>query len=101
MVELDGKYLELLESILRRLVPRCEVRAHGSRVQGRSHRYSDLDLVVIGPGPLDWATMFRLGEALSDSDLPMLVDVVDRHQLSDSFWRLVEKDSVVLQKPEE
>ena len=53
--------------------------------------YSDLDLAVSGEGPLDWRTLGRLKEAFEESDLPMRVDVLDWHALSDDFRRVVER----------
>ena len=44
------RHRERLEALLREHLPGVEVWAYGSRVNGRSHDGSDLDLVLRGPG---------------------------------------------------
>ena len=39
----------------------------------------------VGEGPLDWRTLGRLKEAFEESDLPMRVDVLDWHAISDEL----------------
>ena len=76
-------------------MPECEVRAFGSRATWTAKDYSDLDLAVVGEGPLDWRTLDRLKETFEESDLPMRVDVLDWHAISDSFRGVIERDYVV------
>ena len=45
-LDLPRRYREELEALLRKHVPDAKVWAHGSRVNGRSHDGSDLDLVL-------------------------------------------------------
>ena len=78
-------------------MPECEVRAFGSRTTWTAKDYSDLDLAVVGKGPMDWRTLGRLKEAFEESDLPMRVDVLDWHSISESFRKVIERDYVVLQ----
>ena len=51
-----------IETLLREHLPGVEVWAYGSRVNGRSHDGSDLDLVLRGPGldKLDASTAGRI-----------------------------------------
>ena len=50
-LDLPRRYREQLEALLSEHVPGVEVWAYGSRVNGRSHEASDLDLVLRGPEP--------------------------------------------------
>ena len=95
-VDLNPNHLATVEAILAEHVPECEVRAFGSRATWTARDYSDLDLAVVGEGPLDWQTLSRLKEALEESDLPMRVDVLDWHATSESFREVIERDYVVL-----
>ena len=70
MIKLEKKYLNEIQAILRKCSPGCEVRAFGSRIDGSARKYSDLDLAVVGDGPLSFETMGKLKEAFSESDLP-------------------------------
>ncbi len=48
-LDLPGRYREQIEVLLRRHVPGVEVWAYGSRINGKSHRGSDLDLALRSP----------------------------------------------------
>ena len=47
-LDLNPRHREQIERLLREHVPGIEVWAYGSRVDGRSHEGSDLDLVLRG-----------------------------------------------------
>ena len=87
-VDLNPNHLGTVKAILAEHVPECEVRAFGSRATWTAKDYSDLDLAVVGEGLLDWRTLDRLKEAFEESDLPMRVDVLDWHAISDSFRKV-------------
>ena len=97
-VDLNPNHLGTVKAILAEHVPECEVRAFGSRATWTAKDYSDLDLAVVGEGPLHWRTLDRLKEAFEESDLPMRVDVLDWHAISDSFRKIVERDYVILRE---
>ena len=91
LVDLSSAHLAIVEDILSEYVPECEVRAFGSRATWNAKDYSDLDLAVVGNGPLDWRTLGRLKEAFEESNLPMRVDVLDWHVISGSFRKVIER----------
>ncbi|MBF0185372.1 MAG: nucleotidyltransferase domain-containing protein [Magnetococcales bacterium] len=69
-------------------LPECEILAFGSRVNGTAHPASDLDLVVRNPKQPDLpqpVAFLTLRSALSENQLPFLVDLHDWAQLPDSF----------------
>ena len=88
----------MVEHTLRKHVPEAEVWAYGSRVNGRAHEASDLDLVVRGPAlqPLG-ARLVRLVEAFRESSLPIIVQVCDWGRLPESFQREIAQQYVVVQ----
>lgn len=92
MLDLSQNHLEIVVSILRRLVPEYEVWAFGSRVTGKAKKYSDLDLVVISGLPLDFGLLGRLRDAFSSSDLPMKVDLVDWTTVSGEFREIIKRN---------
>ena len=98
MIDLSPNHLATVRAILAEHVPECEIRAFGSRVTWTAKDYSDLDLAVVGKGPVDWRTLSRLREAFEESDLPIQVDVLDSHAISDSFKEVIEQDYVVLRE---
>ena len=87
MIDLAADQLDEIRAILIRTVPGYEVRAFGSRVDGRAGTYSDLDLAVVAAdgGAVPGNRIQALRDAFSASNLPILVDVHDWSTLSDSF----------------
>jgi predicted nucleotidyltransferase len=98
VIDIEEKYLAEIQRILNEQAPDCEVRAFGSRLQGNAYKYSDLDLVLVGNGKLDWQRIESLKDAFAASDLPMIVDVIDWHALSDEFKAVIEKSHEIIQK---
>lgn len=98
MIDLNPKHLEMVQHILSKHVPGCEVRAFGSRVKWTAKDYSDLDLAVIGSRRFDPREMHRLTEAFEESDLPIRVDVVDWYTISEGFKRVIAAKYEVVQQ---
>ena len=98
MIDLSPQHLQTVRAILDRHVPNCEVRAFGSRVSGPAKSYSDLDLAVVAPTKLNPDTLRHLKEAFEESDLPFRVDVLDWHETSAEFQKVIEKDYEVVQR---
>ncbi len=97
-LDLPNRYREEIEALLRQHVPGTEVWAYGSRVNGRSHPGSDLDLVLRGPG-LEAVPRRRvrdLTNGLEESDIPILVQVQDWARLPTSFHHEIKKDYFIL-----
>ena len=75
-LHLKPRYRAAIEALLKTHLPGVEVWAYGSRVNGRSHDGSDLDLVLRGPelARIDASRLTGLTEALRDSTIPFLVE---------------------------
>jgi predicted nucleotidyltransferase len=97
-LDLSPAHLRMLLEIIERHVPGAQVWAYGSRVTGGAHEGSDLDLVIRNPERLEQplANLARLRNALSESNLPLLVEVFDWARLPESFRREIELQHVVL-----
>jgi predicted nucleotidyltransferase len=98
MIDIDEKYLAEIRRILSEQVPDCEVRAFGSRVEGKAKIFSDLDLVLIGTDKQDWRKIEQLKDALAASNLPMTVDVSDYNAISEEFRQIINKQYEVIQE---
>ena len=87
----------VIEELLQKYVPECEVWAYGSRVNGESHDASDLDLVVRAPalGPVG-PPLSALQTALQDSNVPILVQVHDWALLPEGFCHEIEREHIVI-----
>lgn len=98
LIDLRPDQMAIVEDILAEYVPDCEVRAFGSRITWTAKDYSDLDLAVIGDGALGWKKLGLLKEAFEESTLPIRVDVLDWHEITESFRETIEDDCVVIQQ---
>ena len=100
-LHLEPRHRVELETLLKEHLPHVEVWAYGSRVTGRSHDGSDLDLVARGPEleeiPVDPLGDFE--EAVRESRIPFLVELRDWARLPERFHREIERDYVVLVNP--
>ena len=87
-----------IEALLREHLPDVDVWAYGSRVTGKSHDGSDLDLVLRAPDlheiPINRLSDLR--EALRESTIPFLVEARDWARLPEGFHGEIERDYVVL-----
>ncbi len=88
----------MVEALVREHLPDVEVWAYGSRVNGRSHKGSDLDLILRGPGlsriPPDRIADFA--DALRESTIPFLVEARDWARVPERFRRQIEREHIVL-----
>lgn len=99
MIDIAAAHLATVRTILSQHVPACEVRAFGSRVNGTTRPYSDLDLAVVAASSLTGDALRHLREAFEESDLPFRVDVLDWSTVSPEFQRVIEKKYEIIQTP--
>ncbi len=61
--------------------------AYGSRVNGDAHDMSDLDLVVVSKDnqKIDTEELVRFKNSLNDSNIPILIQVVDWDKIPKKF----------------
>ena len=95
-IDIRPEHWRIIRDILQAHVPQYPVWAFGSRVRGTARPYSDLDLVVLTDLPLPLDVSAALADALSESDLPWKVDLVDWATTSPSFRRIIEQEHVVI-----
>jgi len=98
ILDLLPEWLATVRHILAEHIPEAEVLAYGSRVQGTAHEGSDLDLVgrdPVAPGQPQ-QSLAGLREALSSSNLPILVEVLDWAQIPETFRQEILRGGAVL-----
>lgn len=93
--------LHLIRALLKKWVPQYLVMAYGSRVKGLSHEGSDLDLVIKNPINPEKPTLeiADLKQSFSESNLPILVDVMDWAYLPAAYRDEIDHVNVILQSP--
>ena len=97
-LHLPPRHRRTLDALLREHLPDVEVWAYGSRVNGRSHDGSDLDLVLRGPAleMLPAQQLADFADAVCESTIPFLVETRDWARLPERFQREIERDHIVL-----
>jgi predicted nucleotidyltransferase len=88
---LTPKHLKIIHDILRNYK---DVYAFGSRVKGTYKKFSDLDLCI--KQPLSGYEIELLNEKFTESDLPFKVDLVVYNELSDSFKKIIDQESIAM-----
>jgi len=88
----------ILLGVLRSLLP-AGARAYvfGSRVHGGARQYSDVDLALEWDRPLGLDIVGQIAEALSESDLPYKVDIVDLATVEPAYRLRIAGDCVPLE----
>ena len=95
-VDLRPDHWAIVRDALRQHVPDREALVFGSRATGNAKAYSDLDLAIMGEEPLSLRIVSALDEALSESDLPFKVDVVECARIDEGFRRIIRGHGVVV-----
>ncbi len=93
MIDLDSHSLQLIHAILKKHLPGVEVKAFGSRTTGKAKPFSDLDLVLIDAKPIPIEKINALKFEFSNSDLPIMVDLVDWQLISEEFREKIKVDA--------
>jgi uncharacterized protein len=96
-IDLSQGELTMVRAILRtHLPPATRVWVFGSRATGTAVRYSDLDLALEGDKPLGPDVLGDIAAALSESDLPYKVDVIDLRSVDPGFRAMIEPEMIAL-----
>lgn len=99
-IDITAGQRKTLLALLRQFIPGIAVWAYGSRVKWTARPNSDLDLVAFTT-PAQRSLVSELKEALSESDLPFLVDFHVWEEVPERFHEIIRKEHVVLQEVEE
>ncbi|MBX3023912.1 nucleotidyltransferase domain-containing protein [bacterium] len=99
-IDLAPHVLERVRTILRAHVRDCEVWAFGSRVDGPSKPFSDLDLAVVSATELPTRRLALLAYAFEESDLPIKVDLIDWQSASPAFRQRIAAHHAIIERPE-
>jgi type I restriction enzyme S subunit len=96
-IDLSQSDATIVRDILRaHLPPGTRAWVFGSRATASARRYSDLDLALETEKPLSLDVLSDVREALSESDLPYRVDVIDLRTIDPAFRALIEPDMIAL-----
>lgn len=85
----DKDRLEIIKIAKEIIKTPSQILAFGSRVNGDAHDTSDLDLVIVSNDNrrVDINEFMNFKEALRDSNIPILIQVLDWNRIPDSFHK--------------
>ncbi|KWT91805.1 nucleotidyltransferase family protein [Candidatus Magnetominusculus xianensis] len=93
-------WLSTIERLASEHLPAADILVYGSRINGTAHEGSDIDIVVRNPSadgkPFD--DLYALREAISGSDIPVLVDVLDWARIPADFREEIQRCHKVLKR---
>ena len=97
-LDIREEHARILRDVLRKHLP-AQARAYvfGSRAHGGARRYSDLDLALEWSAPLGLDRLGAIAEALSESDIPYKIDLVDLATVDPSFRARIAKDCILFE----
>jgi len=95
VLDISKEHAAIVRDVLRRCLP-AGARAFifGSRAHGGARRFSDLDLALAWDQPPGLRLVGAIAEALSESDLPCKVDVLDLAAIDPAFRARIEGELV-------
>lgn len=98
MRNLPPQLAEMLHEIVQQYAPHHTLYAFGSRVRGTAHAGSDLDLVLRQDASPELVCegLSALQTALSESNIPMLIDIHDWARLPEHMRAEIAKGMVAV-----
>lgn len=97
-IDLSPEHKSRLLNAIGKYMPNVEILAYGSRINGRSHDGSDLDIALRTHDlkPIEFGLFALLRQAIDDANLPFIVDIRDWASLPSNFKEEILKQPVVL-----
>ncbi len=87
---------QIVKEILQQNLPENhKIYVFGSRATGKTKKSSDLDLAIDLGRPMTKQEQYQLHDSFEDSDLPYKVDIVDLHNVSDEFRKIIAQDKTL------
>jgi predicted nucleotidyltransferase len=84
-----------LLAIIEQHIPTCKIILFGSRARQTHANGADFDIGIDAGIKIPHKTMLQISSAIEDSNIPVLVDIVDLNNVSESFLAEITKDAVI------
>ncbi len=93
-LDLKDKYVKFIKDTVYTVLPDVEIFIYGSRVQGKSREYSDVDIALQTQdnSEIQFDKLLKIKSVFEDSTFPYKVDIVDLQSLNENFLHIIEKD---------
>lgn len=91
MIAIEKEQLEIVRKILKKYVPKAEIRIFGSRYKHTNKEYSDIDIAIVQVDKIDIKLYSEMKEAFEESNLKYRVDLVEWNTISEEFKKIIEE----------
>lgn len=95
-IQLDAEDLALITSIIRHHMSNVKIWMFGSRIKGTATKNSDCDIALIADNKIPLEKMSLLKESFENSDLSMIIDIIDWNRISQTFQAHIKKNHIEL-----
>lgn len=89
------RYKKILLELIYKKLPNCKVYLFGSRARGDHQSGSDIDLALDNGQPIEMRQLFALYNEIEDTTIPLTVDLVDLHNVSDLLKEQVKLEGIL------
>lgn len=89
---IETQYKQLLIDVIHSQIPGCQIWLFGSRARKTNKSGADVDLAIDAGRALAMREIFRIKDAISESNIPVFVDIVDIRNIDDDFLTRIKKE---------
>ena len=93
---LSETQLKKILSCIHLHLPEAHIFAFGSRITGKPRKYSDLDIALDAHAPIDLSVLTKIKNSLSETNIPILIDLIDYRSVADDFKAIIDKQKFEL-----
>jgi predicted nucleotidyltransferase len=86
---------QIKDIIFQYLPSEFKVYLFGSRATGTEQKFSDYDIGILGAKALDPVIKADIEEALEQSDIPYIVEIVDLNTVSERFKKIALENGIL------
>jgi len=91
-LDLDNQYVEFIKETINSVLDDVEIYIFGSRTQGKSLEYSDVDIALKGKTQIEFDKILNLRATFSNSTFPYKVDIIDLNNIDENFYNIIKDD---------
>ncbi len=95
MNHINPSYQKTLVDIIAKRLPSCTIYLYGSRARLQHKEGADVDLALDNKKPIDFSALANIRFDIEESTIPLMVDIVDIHNISQDFLDEIKKDWIL------
>ncbi len=94
-VSVDSEDKKIIIDIIKKELPRARIFLYGSRARRDNRPESDVDIALDDNQKIENFTLSAIREAIEESTVPFMVDIIDLNAVSGDFKKEILKDGVL------